>query len=146
MKVVIKMIKDLFVKYKEVILYLVFGVLTTIINLVIYFLLTKTFLNPDVAWMLQVANVISWLVSVIFAYVTNRKYVFNSHDSILKECFKFATARVLSLFFDMFIMFIGVSVLGYSDKIVKLVSQVVVILLNYIFSKLFVFKSKNDKI
>lgn len=142
MKVVIKMIKDLFVKYKEVILYLVFGVLTTIVNLVIYFLLTKTFLNPDVAWMLQVANVISWLVSVIFAYVTNRKYVFNSHDSILKEFFKFATARVLSLFFDMFIMFIGVSVLGHSDKIVKIVSQVVVILLNYIFSKLFVFKSK----
>lgn len=142
MKVVIKMIRDLFVKYKEIILYLVFGVLTTVVNLVIYFLLTKTFLNPDVAWMLQVANVISWLVSVIFAYVTNRKYVFDSHDGILKEFFKFATARVLSLFFDMFIMFIGVSILGYSDKIVKLVSQVVVILLNYIFSKLFVFKSQ----
>ena len=65
-------------KYKEIILYLIFGVLTTLISLVTYYILVSAILNPDKAFELQLANIISWIVSVLFAYITNRRYVFES--------------------------------------------------------------------
>ena len=90
---------------------------------------------------LQIANIISWIAGVIFAYITNRKFVFESkNNNKIKEVSNFVLARVLTLVLDMLIMFIFVTWLGFSDKIFKLVSQVVVIVLNYVFSKLFVFK------
>ena len=67
-------------KYKEIILYLIFGVLTTVISLLTYYALVYTILNPDNAWQLQLANIISWIAGVLFAYVTNRKYVFESKN------------------------------------------------------------------
>lgn len=128
-------------KYREIINYLIFGVLTTIVNLLSYYLLTSTILNPNQALHLQVANVISWVVSVVFAYITNRKYVFNSsNDNIVKEIIDFVGARVITLLLDMAIMFIGVTLFNFSDKIIKILSQVLVIISNYIFSKIFVFK------
>ena len=71
-------IMDLFNKYKEVIMYLIFGVLTTVVSLVTYYALTLTILNPEKAIELQLANIISWILSVAFAYITNRKFVFES--------------------------------------------------------------------
>ena len=76
MEKIIKMLK----KYKEVISYLIFGVLTTVVSLAVYYLSVFTFLNPNNAFELQIANIISWIVGVCFAYFTNRKYVFESKE------------------------------------------------------------------
>ena len=122
-------------------MYLIFGVLTTVVSLLVYYGCIYTFLNPENAVQLQIANIISWIAGVAFAYITNRKFVFESNESNqLKEISKFVTSRLATLFLDMIIMFIGVTCLHGNDKIVKLISQVLVIIGNYIFSKLFVFK------
>lgn len=135
------MIKNLFDKYREIIMYLIFGVLTTVVSLAVYYLLVYTILNPDNAIQLQIANIISWMAGVAFAYITNRSVVFQSKNkNKVKEAANFVLARVVTLIMDMIIMFIGVTLLHGSDKILKLISQVVVIVSNYIFSKLFVFK------
>lgn len=134
-------IKDLFNKYKEVIMYLIFGVLTTVVSLVSYYLLTITILNPESGIELQIANILSWIISVAFAYITNRKYVFESKSKeFVKEISSFVGGRVATLLMDMAIMFIFVTLLHLNDKVFKLVSQVVVIVANYIISKIFVFK------
>ena len=130
---------------KEVIMYLIFGVLTTVVSLAVYYALIFTILNPDNAIQLQIANILSWIAGVAFAYVTNRKYVFESKETNkVKELSKFVTSRLVTLFLDMFIMFVGVTCLKGNDKIVKLISQVLVIIGNYIFSKIFVFRKKKD--
>lgn len=136
-------IKELYRKYREVISYLVFGVLTTVVSLVVYYGLVFTILDPENALQLQVANVVSWIVAVAFAYVTNRKYVFEStNKNKLQEVAKFVLSRVSTLGLDMLIMFVGVTWLKGDDKIIKIVSQVLVIVGNYVLSKLFVFKAK----
>ncbi len=136
-------IKSLYIKYKEVLNYLIFGVLTTIISLVTYYLFTFTFLDATNVFELQIANVLSWIISVLFAYVTNRKFVFESKNTnLFKEVSSFFGSRVVTLIFDMVIMFVGVTLLKVNDKLVKIISQVVVIISNYLFSKLFVFKKK----
>lgn len=135
---------NLIKKYSEVIRYLIIGVLTTIISLIIYYFCVFTFLNPSVAIELQIANIISWIISVLFAFFTNRSYVFKSkNENILKEGISFFNSRVTTLLIDMLIMFLFVTVFKFNDKIVKLIDQVIVIILNYIFSKLFVFKKVN---
>lgn len=136
-----KKLLELVNKYQEIISYLVVGVLTTLVSLATYYLLTFTLLNPNDAIQLQVANVISWVISVAFAYVTNRKYVFKSKSTNIKrELTSFVGSRVATLLMDMLIMFVFVTVLHFNDKLFKLISQFVVIVLNYVFSKLFVFK------
>ena len=143
MIVLIKKINNLYLKYKHIINYLFFGVLSTLINLVIYYVLTITILNPKNAIHLQIANIVSWIGAVIFAYITNRKYVFESKNKkILKEFTSFFGARIITLLMDIVIMFIGVTLLKQDDKIFKIISQVVVIVSNYIFSKIFVFKKE----
>ena len=138
-------IKKLYIKYKEIINYLIVGVLTTIVSLSTYYLLVFTILNPKNSIQLQIANIVSWIVSVAFAYVTNRKYVFESKEkNKLKEAGKFFSARVLTLLLDMAIMFVGVTVLHLNDKIFKLISQVAITISNYLISKLFVFKKNSD--
>lgn len=135
------MIKELYIKYKEIINYLIFGVLTTLVSLLTYYLLVYTFLNPNNPIELQIANIISWITCVTFAYITNRKYVFNSKDkNIIKEIIKFYSSRLSTLFIDMLIMFIFVTKLNFNDKIIKIIVQIIIIILNYILSKLLVFK------
>lgn len=126
---------------KEVILYVVFGVLTTIVSLVTYYICVGTFLNAENAIQLQIANIIAWIISVAFAYITNRKFVFEStNKNKLGEATKFVTSRIATLLMDMFIMFLGVTLLKLNDGIIKIISQVLVIVANYVFSKIFVFK------
>ena len=128
---------------KEVIMYLIFGVLTTIVSLAVYYVLIFTLLNPENAIQLQIANILSWIAGVAFAYITNRKYVFESNEkNKVKELGKFVTSRLVTLVLDMLIMFVGVTLLKGNDKIIKLISQVLVIIGNYVFSKIFVFKKK----
>ncbi len=126
---------------KEVILYVVFGVLTTVVSLVTYYICVGTFLNAENAIQLQIANIIAWIVSVAFAYITNRKFVFEStNKNKLGEATKFVTSRIATLLMDMLIMFLGVTLLKLNDGIIKIISQVIVIVANYVFSKIFVFK------
>ena len=90
------------------------------------------------------ANIISWVIAVGFAYVTNRIYVFKSKEkNYLKEVSSFVGARVFSLLLDMLTMFLIVSVFTWNDKIGKIISQVIVTIVNYVLSKLIVFKKKN---
>lgn len=138
-----KKLKELYKKYEEIVNYLIVGVLTTIVSLAIYYGLVFTILNPNNAIQLQIANIVSWIVSVAFAFVTNRKYVFKSkNDKVIKEACGFVSSRVLTLLMDMGIMFLTVTVLKMNDKIAKLISQVVITIANYVFSKLFVFKKQ----
>lgn len=92
---------------------------------------------------LQIANILSWVAGVAFAYVTNRKYVFKSTEkNILKEAAQFSTSRISTLFLDMIVMFVMVTLLGINDIISKFVSSVLVTVSNYLISKLFVFHKK----
>lgn len=132
---------ELYKEHKEGINYLIFGALTTILSLAVYYILTMTFLSPKDAFQLQVANIISWIVGVLFAYVTNRKFVFESkNNKVLKEFINFFLSRISTLLLDMLIMFIFVTLLKYNNQIMKLISQILVILGNYILSKMLVFK------
>ena len=137
------MIKNLYIKYKEIINYLIFGILTTIVSLVTYYILVLTILNPNNPIQLQIANIISWITCVTFAYITNRKYVFNStNNNILKEIIKFYSSRLTTLFLEIIIMYIFVTKLNFNDKIIKIIAQITIILLNYIISKILVFKKQ----
>lgn len=139
----IKKAKKLYKKYDEIINYLIVGVLTTIVSLIIYYGLVYTILNPQNAIQLQIANILSWIGAVAFAYITNRKYVFKSKSkNIKKEAASFVSSRILTLLMDMGVMFLTVTIFKMNDKIAKLISQVIVTIANYVFSKLFVFKSK----
>ena len=145
----IKKIKELYIKYKEIINYLIFGILTTLVNLITKYILLFTILNPTNGFQLQIAIIISWVVAVIFAYFTNRKFVFESkNQNKLKEFISFVVARIATLLLEMFIMWFFVTLLKLNSDlyvvIFTLVAQVAVVIGNYIFSKLFVFK-KTDK-
>ncbi len=145
----IKKIKELYIKYKEIINYLIFGILTTLVNLITKYILLFTILNPTNGFQLQIAIIISWIAGVLFAYFTNRKFVFESkNENKLKEFISFVVARIATLLLEMFIMWFFVTLLKLNSDlyvvIFTLVAQVAVVIGNYIFSKLFVFK-KTDK-
>ena len=130
-------------KNEEIWNYLIVGGLTTVISLLVYYICVITFLDANKPIELQIANIISWIISVIFAYVTNRIFVFKSKEkNILKESTNFIGSRILTLLLDMLTMFILVTLLHINDKIGKIISQIIVIVGNYIISKLFVFKNK----
>lgn len=138
-----KSIKELFYKYEEIISYLIVGGLTTMVSLITYYLLVYTILDPNIGIELQIANIVSWIFSVTFAYFTNRKYVFKSKNKIsFKEGISFYISRIGTLFLDMLMMYVFVTALGFNDKIIKFVVQIIVIILNYILSKFIVFKKK----
>ena len=128
-------------KYGEIVRYLIVGILTTIVSLGTYYGCVFTFLNPENALQLQLANILSWIIAVTFAYAMSRIYVFQSkQENILREMAEFYSSRLLTLFMDMAIMFIMVTLCRVNDKLAKLVVQVVVTVANYVFSKIFVFR------
>ena len=134
-------IKSMYGKYKEIVNYLIVGVLTTVVSLAVYYGCVLTFLNPENPVQLQAANIISWVAAVTFAYFTNRKYVFESKNKDKSvEALKFVGSRLTTLLIDMSCMFLLVTVAGISDKIAKLVVQVIVTVSNYILSKFLVFR------
>ena len=140
-----KKIVDLHKKYEEIINYIIVGVATTVVSLGSYYLCVLTVFDPDNAILLQIANIISWVLAVTFAFWANRKYVFKSKNpKILDEATKFYGARVLTLLIDMGMMFLTVTVLHWDDKIMKILSQVVILILNYIISKFLVFIKKDN--
>lgn len=138
------MIKELWSKYKDAIPYLFFGVLTTLVNIGLF-----TWFAYPLNWNYQIANVVAYFLSVVFAYVTNKLWVFNSHTNTWKsfwlEMGSFFLFRAASWVIDQGTMTIGVSLLGQSKFIVKIVANVVVVVLNYVFSKFIIFR-KRDKL
>ena len=122
---------------REVFFYLVFGVLTTLVNIVSFAILSRAIGIGTVF-----SNVIAWFLSVLFAYVTNRRWVFQSKsDDVLKEAAAFFSGRLGTGVLDTLVMFVTVDLLCWNDLVMKVISNVIVIILNYIISKLFVFKS-----
>lgn len=126
---------------KEVLRYLIVGGLTTAVSMVLFYGSTRTFLDGNDAVQLQVANVISWIGAVAFAYVANRIFVFESKNPrVFKEIVSFVGSRVVTLLLDMAVMFLLATVLAVNYNISKLVAMVLVTVGNYIISKLFVFR------
>lgn len=130
--------KELYLKYKEVIMYLIFGVLTTVVNIVVYYIMADML---HIHYMMS--NVAAWFLSVLFAYVTNRTYVFESKSQdIMKEMISFFGARLATGIMDMVFMWIFVGLHILPDFIAKVISNVFVIIANYVLSKLVVFKGE----
>lgn len=141
---------ELYKKYEEIVNYLIMGVLATAVNLGVKYALLFTVLEASNPTQLQIAIVISWIVACLFAYVTNKIIVFKSKDTkIFKEFLSFVSARLLTLGMEMLIMFVFVTALGLNSDlwviIWSLVAQVVVIVANYVFSKLFIFKNSKKE-
>ena len=123
---------------KELIMYFIFGVLTTVVNFVVYLLFAR-FLNVNYL----ISNVLAWFFSVLFAYVTNRIWVFESKNSnILKEMSLFFGGRIFSGVVDTALMYLLIGILAVGDVISKIIIQVIVVILNYVISKIIVFKDK----
>lgn len=131
--------KKLYEKYKDVIPYLFFGVCTTVVNIVVYWLLAYPL---HIATM--ISTIIAWIAAVLFAYVTNRKWVFHSSAvtmfDIVKEAFSFFACRLATGFVDWACMFVFVDLLHMNDVVIKFIANVIVILLNYVASKMVIFK------
>ena len=133
----------------EVYRYLFFGGLTTIVSLGSYFLAALAIGggNELTGLQVQVANIISWIFAVSFAYITNKLWVFNSRSTDIKVLFReitsFVSAWIFSLVVEAGWLFLSVELLNINDFIAKVIGQFVVVVLNYIFSKLFIFKKTN---
>lgn len=134
-------VKELIVKYKELISYGIFGVFTTLINIVVYTVCYDKLGIDNV-----VSNIIAWILSVLFAYVTNKIWVFESKSTelkvLLREMSSFFGCRLATGLLDLIIMYVAVDVMAWNSTLMKCVSNVIVIIANYIFSKLIIFKRK----
>ena len=132
-------IRELIHKYADVLVYLFFGVLTTAVNYLVY-LPCFNLIHFSAA----VSNVIAWVAAVIFAYMTNKPFVFKSHDwsakTVVPELTKFVGSRVLSGAMETVIIYLTVDLLCWNGNVMKLLSSVLVVVFNYIASKLLVFK------
>lgn len=130
-------------KYKEILLYLFFGGLTFFLNIFIYYSLNRIFFID-----ILIANALSWIVCVLFQFFTNKIWVFKSFTKDFKDFFKqmfsFTFGRLFTLVVEEIILFIFIDLFHINDLIVKLFAQIIVILLNYIISKLFVFKDNGN--
>lgn len=128
---------------KETILYVIFGVLTTIVNLIAYYLFSNI-ININYL----ISNAIAWIISVVFAYITNKFFVFNSSyinkDVIIEEFIKFMNCRLISGLSEVVLLFLFVDLLLINDIVAKLIIGVLVALINFIFSKVFIFKGVDE--
>ena len=121
---------------RELFLYIVFGVLTTIVNIVAYLFFARLLGIHYI-----ISNIVAWVLSVLFAYVTNRIWVFESKNSnIIKEMSLFFSGRIFSGIVDTGLMYVFIDLLSIGDFISKIVIQIIVVILNYLVSKLIVFK------
>lgn len=137
-------------KHKEVVLYVVFGGLTTLVNyLVFYPLVNIPGMQDNVSWWTLVVNVIAWVAAVAFAYVTNKFFVFQSKDksgkTVLREIVSFVGARVASLLIEEAILALFVTVLHFNENLIKLIASVGTVIINYFFSKFVIFRKKKTK-
>ncbi len=137
-------------KYEEIVNYLFFGVLAFIVNMAAYWLAAQAIgADKDHPLLVSIATFIAWIVSVVFAYWTNHSFVFktklNGTRELMKEFMGFVGARVITGVLEQIIMLVMTDLLDINDMISKMVCNFIVILCNYAFSKLFVFKKGNKK-
>ncbi len=134
-------LKELYAKNKEVILYLIFGVGTTAVDFIVSYALYPTDIN------IHAVHVIAWISAVAFAYITNRIFVFESRSkgiTVIFEIIKFAGSRIVTFLIQEAIVFLLFDVMELSEYVVKIPAAVLVVILNYVFSRLLVFR-KGDK-
>ena len=140
----IEKVRGLFNKYKDVVAYLFFGGCTTLVNVLSYWLCSHIFKLGTTP-----STIIAWILAVLFAYVTNRKWVFhsenNSFGGIIKEILSFFSCRFATGVLDWVFMFVFVDLLSFNDIVIKIISNIVVIILNYVASKLLIFKKRDFK-
>lgn len=133
-----KRMKNLYNRYKEIIHYIIFGGLTTVVNIVVFFLL-----ESGLSWPYLWANGIAIVAAVLFAYITNKLFVFESKTNtvwaVFLEFLRFISFRLLSGVIDMLAMWLLVDGLGQDTDFSKILTQFIVVVLNYIFSKLYIF-------
>lgn len=127
--------------FLELFRYIIVGFLTTVIGLGLYYTLTYTILSPSIELELQVANIISWVISVSFAFFANKLFVFKDYGKVLKEMLVFYLGRIGSLVAEMALMHILVYVVLVNHRLSKIFAQGVVIIMNYVISKYMVFKN-----
>lgn len=142
-------INELIIKYREIIVYIIVGGLTTLVNWGAFYLLSLV-LDSAVPWKLALNNTISWVAAVLFAYPLNRKWVFQSKNpEVFKEFCGFTASRISTWIIEIVIMYVCVDLLKWNQYLSKyLIASVVVIILNYVFSKMLVFRKgqqENDK-
>ena len=143
-KIKLKKIADLYRVHKEGMRYLIFGALTTLVNIIAYALLYYVIHISNAT-----SNVIAWILGATFAYVTNKLYVFDSKvnkgKELLKEILYFYGCRLLTLAIDEVIMIITVDKWAWNALLMKILANIIVIILNFIFSKILIFKNSNNK-
>ena len=138
-------IKTYYTRYRELIVYLIVGVATTIVSWIAYAIcrLIMDVSNPII---MQIAVIIRWTVGVTFAYFTNRAFVFQSKNpKMLQEAISFTSSRLVTLGLEMFIMWLFPTVFHVGDWISTFIAAVVVTITNYIFSKFIVFRKKKEE-
>ena len=137
-----KKIKELLKKYRGIIMYGIFGLCSTLVNIVSYYLLYNIAGIPNV-----VSAVLAWLIGVGFAFITNKLWVFNSKSwdrkTVIHETLTFFSARLLTGLLDVLIMYVAVDVCHFNSTLWKCISNVIVIVLNYVASKLIIFRKKD---
>ena len=136
-------IKTLYRKYKDIILYGIFGVTTTLVNVAVYWFVAHPIGLPTLP-----STIIAWIMAVFFAYITNRKWVFHSEahtrDEIMKEVVSFFSCRIATGAVDWGCMLLFVDVFQFNDVVIKMGANIIVIILNYVASKLIIFKHKKN--
>ena len=136
-------LRPFYVKYKEPLLDLFFGGLTTLISIFVFWLF-----NSPLGLNELVANLISWLLAVLFAFLTNKTWVFQSggqEKGFLSLMLSFYAGRLVTLGVEELLLLVFITWLGFNSMAVKIVAQIVVIVLNYVISKLLVFSDKGEK-
>lgn len=129
----------LYNKYREIIDYIIFGGLTTLVNIVVFYIF-----DTLLGWPYLIANAVAIVLSILFAYITNKRFVFKTSDMTAQEniveFLKFIGFRLISGLADMATMWLLVDLISIDTNIAKLLTQFIVVVLNYVFSKLFIFK------
>ncbi len=141
-----KKILEIYQKNKEIINYVIVGGCTTIVSLVTYYILSNI-LDIENDFYFTLANILSWIITVTFAYIANKIFVFktktNEFKETLKETTKFFSARIFTLLTEIVLMYILVKIIKIDNFIAKLLMQFIILVLNYLLSKLVVFKKHN---
>jgi len=139
---------NLLKKYRSQIVYLIFGVLTTVVNYLVFFPCSSYLEKTGFQYAVAVSNTIAWVFAVLFAYVTNKPFVFESHDwswkVVAPEFAKFVSTRLASLLIETVIISVTVDMLHWNKLVWKVLTSVLVVVLNYVGSKLLVFRRKNQ--
>lgn len=139
-------IKAIYLKYEEIINYLFVGVANTIVSWAAWFACAYTILDAQIVWQNTVLSVISWVVGVVFGYFMNRIFVFKSKEpNMLKEFLQFSGGRVSTWVLDAVMMVLMVNFMHINEAFSKVFVSVLVMIGNYIISKLFVFKKKPEE-